>query len=87
MSMLQFLIDDMCANFTVAVISELVKTHLAQGPCTIDDLAKRVSGKDRTLDLKSAHILAQAAVDSLAGSGDVKVQDTQVSLSQLTTVA
>ncbi len=87
MSFLQFLIDDMCANFTVAAISELVKEHLTRGPCTIGDLAHNVAGTDRTLDIKSARILAQAAVDSLAGNGEITVRDTHIALSQPETVA
>ena len=80
MSFLQFLIDDMCANLSVAVMSRLVKERLTQGPCTIDDLARGVAGTDRTLDIKSAQILAQAGVDSLKESGDVTVQDSYISL-------
>jgi hypothetical protein len=80
MSFLQFLIDDMCANLSVAVMSRLVKERLTQGPCTIHDLAWKVAGRDRTLDIKSAQILAQAGVDSLKESGDVTVQDSYISL-------
>lgn len=87
MSFLQFLIDDMCANFTVEVISELVKTRLTQGPGTIGDLAREVAGTDRTLDIKSAQILAQAAVESLAKKGDVVIRDTHITLSRPKTVA
>ena len=82
MSFLQFLIDDMCANLSVDVMSSLVKERLTQGPCTIDDLAWKVAGKDRTLDIKSAQILAQAGVDSLMESGDVTVQDSYISLAR-----
>ncbi len=87
MSFLQFLIDDMCANFTIEVISELVKKRLTQGACTIRDLAREVAGTDRTLDIKSAQILAQAAVESLAGNGEITIRDADISLSQPTTVA
>ncbi len=80
MSFLQFLIDDMCANFTVDAMSELVKKRLAQGPCTLRDLAWEVAGTERTLDIKSAQILAQAAVESLVEKGDIAVQDTHISL-------
>ena len=82
MSFLQFLIDDMCAKLSVEVMSELVKKRLTQGPCTIRDLAWEVAGVDRTLDIKSAQILAQAGVDSLMENGDVTVHDTSISLSR-----
>ncbi len=87
MSFLQFLIDDMCANFTIEVMSELVKKRLTQGPCTICDLAREVAGTDRTLDIKSAQILAQAAVESLAGNGEITIRDTHITLNQPKTVA
>ncbi len=80
MSFLQFLIDDMCANFTVEVMSALVTQRLTQGPCTMDDLAQELAGTDRTLDIVSAQILAQAAVDSLVENGGITVQDTQIAL-------
>ena len=80
MTFLQFLIDDMCANFTVEVMSKLVKRRLTLGPCTISDLAGEVANTDRTLDIKSAQILAQAAVESLAESGDIVIQDPLISL-------
>ncbi len=70
MLLLQFLIDDMCANFTVEAMSELVKKRLAQGPCTFDELALEIADKDLTLDIKSAQILARAAVESLDKKGD-----------------
>ena len=82
MSFLQFLIDDMCAKLSVAAMSDLVRKRLAQGPCTIGDLAWEVTGVDITLDIKSAQILAQAAVDSLTESGDITVQDACISLSR-----
>ena len=80
MSFLQFLIDDMCANFTIDAMSELVKERLSRGPCTISDLAWEVAGSDRTLDIKSAQILAQAAVESLAENGDITIQDPCIRL-------
>lgn len=82
MSFLQFLIDDMCAKLSVEVMSELVHTRLSRGPCTIDDLALEITGTDPTLDIKSAKILAQAGVDSLAPSGEITVRDDYISLAR-----
>tara|TARA_B100000315_G_scaffold25576_1_gene22098 strand:- start:479 stop:742 length:264 start_codon:yes stop_codon:yes gene_type:complete len=82
MSILQFLIDDMCANLSVEVMSGLVKERLTRGPSTIGDLAWVVAHKDRTLDIKSAQILAQAGVDSLKESGDITVEDPYISLAR-----
>jgi len=81
---LQFFIDNICANFTVESLSDLVKSTLAAGPDTISveayrrlaksDLARAVADGDRTLDIKSAQTLAEAAVESLVVSGDLAVQ-------------
>ena len=70
----------MCANFTVEAMSTLVKERLSRGPCTISDLVREVAGSDRTLDTKSAQILAQAAVESLAENGDITIQDPHIRL-------
>ena len=62
MSFLQFLVDDMCANLSVEVISELERKRLLKGPSSLDDLVLELVGIDRSLDAKSAQVLAQAAV-------------------------
>jgi hypothetical protein len=82
MSFLQFLIDDMCANLSVEVMSRLVKGRLSEGPCTIDDLARTIANKDLTLDIRSAKILTEAGVASLKESGDIIVEDPYISLAR-----
>jgi len=61
----KFLVDDMCANFTERLLFGLVESLLAERPCTIDDIARGIAGRDRTLDIKSARRLAEAAVETL----------------------
>ncbi|MBI2872044.1 MAG: hypothetical protein HYY00_02505 [Chloroflexi bacterium] len=78
MASLQFLIDNMCAGFTVASMYALVRTRLAEGACTIGDIAHRVAEADRTLDIGSAKTLAEAAIEALAKSGDVVVQEAYI---------
>lgn len=78
MASLGFLIDNLCANFTVASMNDLVKTQLAQGPSTINDIARTISGKDGSLDTGSAQKLAEAAVEALAQSGEVTIQDGSI---------
>ncbi len=65
MPSVRFLVDDMCANFTERLLYGLVETALSERPCTIDDIAQRIADKDRTLDIKSARKLAEAAVETL----------------------
>ncbi|MFN3974084.1 MAG: hypothetical protein ACK4K2_02235 [Dehalococcoidia bacterium] len=73
MPSLQYLIDSMCANFTAQSLQALVKEVVAVGPCTMLDIAQRVTEKDPSLDLGSARLLAEAAVQILADRGEVAV--------------
>ncbi|MBI4200021.1 MAG: hypothetical protein HY535_06080 [Chloroflexi bacterium] len=74
MTSLQFLVDSMCANFTVESIYALVKTLLAERPCTIGDIAQEIAAKDRSLDIKSAQAIAEAAVEAMSQRGALEVQ-------------
>lgn len=78
MASLKFLVDSMCANFTVESMHELVKTLLAERPCTISDIAHGIAERDRSLDIKSAQRLAEAAVEELAQRGDIAVQGARI---------
>ncbi len=80
MPSLKFLIDNMCANFTEESVYGLVKTLLAENPCTISDIARGVADKDRSLDIKSAQVLAEAAVETLAQRGDLVIQGSYMHL-------
>ena len=80
MPSLQFLIDNMCANFTEQAMFNLVTTLLAEKPCTMADIALRITRKDPSLDIASAGDLAQAAVQALVQRGDVATQGTTIHL-------
>ena len=76
---LQFIIDNLCANFTVKSMYRLVEAMLAERPRTIDEIAVAIAGNDRTLDIGSARSLAEAAVEALAVSGVIAVRDDHIS--------
>ncbi|MBI4307259.1 MAG: hypothetical protein HY684_00435 [Chloroflexi bacterium] len=65
MTSVKFLVDDMCANFTEHLLYGLVKTLLSERPCTINEIARKIADQDRSLDIKSAQKLAEAAVEAL----------------------
>lgn len=71
MPSLQYLIDSMCANFTAGALYALVQEAVAEGPRTLLDIARRVTEKDPSLDLGSARLLAEAAIQALAERGEV----------------
>lgn len=89
MPALKFLIDNMCAKFTVDSVYDLVRTALTErvrpdpakrdeGPCTVSDIASKITESDRSLDIKSAQDLAEAAVADLAQRGDIVVQGAYI---------
>lgn len=71
MASLQFIIDSICANFTVNSMYELVKVRLKEGPVPVGEIARDVRCKDRTLDFDSSKQLAEAALEALAQRGDI----------------
>ena len=78
MKTLQFLIDNICADFTVDSLLGLVRTCLAEGPSTISDITSAITKKDRSLDVRCAEGLAQGAVQDLCDSGDIEVRESGV---------
>ncbi len=78
MKTLQFIIDNICADFTVDSLLGLVKTCLANGPSTISDITRAIIQKDRSLDVRCAEGLAEGAVQAMSESGDVEVRESRV---------
>jgi hypothetical protein len=85
MKTLQFLIDNICADFTVDSLLGLVRTCLADGPSTISDITHAIIQKDSSLDVKCAEGLAEGAVHVLSESGDVEVRESWVYATDTTT--
>ena len=75
---LQFLLDNICANFTVDSLLDVVRICLGKAPATISDIASAIMQKDRSLDVKSAEGLAEGAVQTLLQSGDVEVRQSKL---------
>ena len=72
---LQFLIDDLCANFTQGALYSLIEALLLEGRRTVAEIALAIADRDRSLDPGSARALAEAAIEALAESGVVAVED------------
>lgn len=75
---LQFLIDNICADFTVASLLGVATACLAKGPATMKDISDAIIQKDRSLDIKCAEGLAVGVVQALCDSGDAEVRGTLV---------
>ena len=78
MASLQFIIDSICANFTVDSMYELVKVRLREGPFMVGEIARDIRCKDRTLDFDSSKQLAEAALEALAQRGDITIEGNYV---------
>ncbi len=74
MASLQYVIDSICANFTVESMYELIKVRLRQGPFTVGEILPEIRCKDRSLDFGSTKILAEAALEALAQRGDIRIE-------------
>ena len=75
---LQFLIDNICADFTVVSLLGVVQACLAKGPATMSDIANAIIQRDRSLDIKCAEGLAVGTVQALCDSGDAEMRGTFV---------
>ncbi len=78
MKTLQFIIDNICADFTVDSLLGVVRTCLANGPSTIGDITRAILLKDRSLDTSCAEGLAEGVVLAMSESGDVEVRESMV---------
>jgi len=69
----QYVIDTICANFTVDSMYDLVKERLSQGPIMVAEIAREIRCEDRTLDFSSSKMLAEAALEALEQRGDLTI--------------
>ena len=74
MASLQYVIDSICAKFTAESVYELMKARLSQGPFTVGEILSLIQYKDRSLDLGSTKMLAEAALEDLAQRGDIRIE-------------
>jgi hypothetical protein len=77
---LQFLIDNICADFTVDSLLGQVMTCLVKGPSTISDITRAIMRKDPSLDERCAKGLAESAVQALSDSGDLEIRGSRIYL-------
>jgi hypothetical protein len=75
---LQFLVDNICADFTVDSLLGTARACLAAGPCTTADIAAAIKRKDPSLDRTCADGLAAGVADALADLDGATVVDGTV---------
>lgn len=78
MPSLQYVIDTICARVTEESMYELIEKQLRQGPFMVDEILPLIQSQDRSLDLGSAKMLAQAALQGLAQRGDLSMDGEYV---------
>jgi hypothetical protein len=70
---LQFLIDNICADFTVDKLLGTARACLKNGPCRVEDIGAAIMRRDPSLDVKCAAGLAAGVADALADYGEAQV--------------
>ena len=78
MKTLQFLIDHICADFTVDSLLGLARTCLAGGPSTINEISRAIIQRDRSLDVRCAEGLAEGVVLTLSDIGEVEIRESLI---------
>jgi hypothetical protein len=69
---LQFLVDNICADFTVDSLLGTARACLAAGKCSVDDVTKAIMRKDHSLDVKCARGLAEGVILALTETGEIR---------------
>jgi hypothetical protein len=72
---LQFLVDNICADFTVDKLLGTARACLANGPCPMADIAGAIRRKDPSLDQRCADGLAAGVADALVDFGEAEVEN------------
>ena len=57
---------------------ELIKVRLRQGPFTVGEIVRLIRCKDRSLDFSSAKMLAEAALEALVQSGEIRIEGDSI---------
>ena len=78
MATLQYVIDTICASVTAESMYELVKVQASHRPFIIDEVLPLIQSKDRSLDLNSARMIAEAALEDLTQTGDIRIEDDRI---------
>lgn len=78
MPSLQYVIDSMCASLTVECVYKIIGALLSQGSCTLSDILPLIQTKDRSLDLGSAEIIAEAALADKVQRGEIKIKGDNI---------
>ena len=74
MPSVQYVIDSICASVTVECVYKMIEALLSQGQFTIDEVIPMIQTKDRSLDLQSARMIAEAALDDMAQRGIIRIE-------------
>ena len=78
MPSVQYVIDSICASVTVECVDKMIEALLSQGQFTLDELLPMIQTKDRSLDLESARMIAEAALDDMAQRGIIRIEGENI---------
>jgi hypothetical protein len=78
MPSVQYVIDSICASVTVDCVYKIIEAMLSQETLTVAEILPLIQSKDRSLDLGSAKLIAQAALDDMVQRGIIKIEGDNI---------
>ncbi len=69
---LQFLVDNICADFTVDSLLNTARACISNGKSTVEDVTRAIMNKDHSLDINCARGLAEGVLLALTERGELK---------------
>jgi hypothetical protein len=78
MPSLQYVIDSICSSVTVDCVYKIIDALLSQGPVTLAEVLPLIRSKDRSLDMGSARLIAQTALDDMAQRGLIRMEGDHI---------
>ena len=78
MAALQYVIDSICSSATVECVYKIVEGSLTQGPFKMDEILPLIQTKDRSLDMGSAKMIAEAALYDMAQRGIIRIEGDNI---------
>jgi hypothetical protein len=78
MPSVQYVIDSLCASVTVECVYKMIEALLSQGSFTLADIIPLIQSKDRSLDLVSAKMIAEVALDDMVQRGIIRIEGENI---------
>jgi hypothetical protein len=78
MPSLQYTIDSLCSSVTVDCVYKIIEALSSQGAFTLAEILPLIQSKDRSLDVVSAKMIAEAALRDMAQRGAIRLENDNI---------